>query len=201
MYPIKPGRKLPSELENPVDVLFLDIFDGIKPCLHDLGVTPNHLTLLSAVFGVAAIYAISCNHFVLSSILYAFSYYLDCVDGNYARTYDMTSQFGDWFDHVKDIVVFIGLVVVIAKNTVISIRSKICLSVLVVCLSILTYVAYGCQEKFFNKPTATTASSIQYCRGDASTLLRRLRFFNSTTLVITICCFLLSIPCMGSEWE
>lgn len=36
----------------------------------------------------------------IGTILYYIGYFFDCMDGNYARTYKMTSDFGDKYDHI-----------------------------------------------------------------------------------------------------
>lgn len=52
--------------------------------------TPNQITFLSLVFALIGSYFYCKNNFYLSIICFIVSYYLDCVDGHYARKYNMT---------------------------------------------------------------------------------------------------------------
>ena len=49
-----------------------------------------------------------CNFFLKNktkvSMFYLDSF--DVLDGNYARNYKMVTQFGDYFDHIKDLIVY-----------------------------------------------------------------------------------------------
>ena len=45
------------------------------------------------------------NNYILACIYYFISYFFDVLDGIYAREYNMVSEFGDYYDHIKDIVV------------------------------------------------------------------------------------------------
>jgi phosphatidylglycerophosphate synthase len=70
---------------------------------YELGFSPNMVTTLSIIFGILAAYFIMKGHFIIASIMWLISYYLDCVDGKLARKYNMISEFGDYYDHIGDI--------------------------------------------------------------------------------------------------
>ena len=44
-------------------------------------------------------------NYIISAILYLTRYIFDCIDGFYARKYNMTTVFGDWYDHISDILI------------------------------------------------------------------------------------------------
>ena len=44
------------------------------------------------------------------------SYFFDCADGLYARTYNMTTQFGDIYDHSTDVIVFFGIAITVMQE-------------------------------------------------------------------------------------
>ena len=102
-------RKLPPNLECPIDNVILDIVEYMNVYFYNWGFTPNRITSLSALFGVLASIQIYYNYYILASMFYFIGYFFDCMDGNFARTYDMTSKFGDIYDHVKDVVVSFSL--------------------------------------------------------------------------------------------
>lgn len=98
------GRKIPPNLDNPVDSVILDIVEFIKfprPGIF----TPNMLTSLSFLFGLLSCYLVYMYRFVLGAMSYSLSYFFDCADGYVARKYNMVSVFGDIYDHTTDIIV------------------------------------------------------------------------------------------------
>ena len=75
------------------------------PQLARLPLTPNHLTLLSIAFGIAAAAAIlwgSRHGAVLGALLLVVSYVLDNCDGEVARLKRMSSRFGARLDDFGD---------------------------------------------------------------------------------------------------
>ena len=52
------------------------------------------------------------KHCTLAGVSYFISYFFDCQDGNYARTYKMYSDFGSLYDHISDAVIIIGLIAI-----------------------------------------------------------------------------------------
>jgi phosphatidylglycerophosphate synthase len=99
-------RKLPEYLENPIDNL---IHKGLHPTttfLKKFNMTPNGITTLSLVFGLLAVVCLMLGKVWLTVIFYFISYYWDSCDGFYARRYNMCSQGGDMYDHIKDVTVF-----------------------------------------------------------------------------------------------
>lgn len=96
------GRKIGAEFENPLDDVLMRVCEAMEPGLHALGVTPNMITGASVVFGAAAAWALWEGHVLGFAALYSISYFLDVLDGDYARRYDMVTEFGDMFDHIND---------------------------------------------------------------------------------------------------
>jgi phosphatidylglycerophosphate synthase len=113
-----PSRKLPRHLENPFDNFILDIVSFIQPVFRKLNFTPNMITTISLSLGLLSSYTILHKNFKLASILLIFSYIFDCLDGNYARTYNLCSIFGDYYDHLSDNLKIILIIVSLymAKN-------------------------------------------------------------------------------------
>ena len=74
---------------------------------HQLGMTPNQVTIVSAVFTYSAIVVIavappSWPMGVIVTLLLAVGYALDASDGQLARLRGGGSLFGEWLDHVID---------------------------------------------------------------------------------------------------
>lgn len=144
-------RKIPEHIENPVDNLIYSSVDGLCKTLKKFNFTPNMITTLSAFFGLLSIYLICKEKFLLGGIMYFISYYFDCVDGYYARKYDMVTKFGDYYDHVKDVVVFIGIVWVLIYKRL---YSGIFFLIPVV---LLMLSHFGCQEIYYGKEDESTS--------------------------------------------
>jgi len=98
-------RKIPEELENPVDNICIDIGEFLSELFHRLGFTANGLTTVSLILGMLSIKFYMEKDYIRSAVYFFISYMFDCFDGFYARKYNMVSDFGDAFDHFRDIVI------------------------------------------------------------------------------------------------
>jgi len=159
---ITTGRKINSNLENPIDNILIDICDYIGPFLYKLNlpfITPNLFTSLSFIITLIGIYYIYKKKFKIGAILYFIGYFFDVLDGNYARKYNMTTEFGDKFDHITDIIKYMTILVVVYFIDI-NKQSKIIFYIISNIFLVLSFVALGCQEKNFdpnnNKPSMLT---------------------------------------------
>ena len=106
-------RKIEKNYENFFDDFLIDIAEYVSPFFYKLNFTPNDITTLSLITGLASVYFLYKQNIVLFSILWIVSYFFDCLDGHFARKYDMVTKFGDLYDHVKDISVLLLLTIVL----------------------------------------------------------------------------------------
>lgn len=102
-------NKLVSTEENPLDVALYGVTGSLLPLFYDTGHTANDITTYSFVCGLLAVCALWQDHLAWFAGLFALSYAFDCMDGQLARAYNMTSEFGDVYDHVTDILVYVLL--------------------------------------------------------------------------------------------
>jgi archaetidylinositol phosphate synthase len=80
--------------------------------LQDSRVTPNHLTTVRLVFGLAAAVALMRGSYLwmnLGALLLVVSNFLDHTDGELARISGKTSPLGHWYDLLSDTAVTILL--------------------------------------------------------------------------------------------
>ncbi|MBC7109911.1 MAG: CDP-alcohol phosphatidyltransferase family protein [Archaeoglobi archaeon] len=81
--------------------------------LRDLGFQPNHLTLLGLFFSLISAYFIINQRMTLGAIFLLISGFMDMMDGALARTENLESDFGGFFDSVMDryveIIIFLSL--------------------------------------------------------------------------------------------
>lgn len=138
-------HKVPIEYESPVDNAFLKISSDILPFLQSTNHTPNTITTYSLVTGLLSVYYLYHNKVYYFAVLYLASYFFDCVDGHFARTYKMFSKFGDLYDHISDLLVGgLLLYVVLTKY-----KRRLTLPIIVIFLlfSYLCLVHTGCRQR------------------------------------------------------
>jgi phosphatidylglycerophosphate synthase len=108
------GRKIEREVENPIDdAIIHNICEPVSNILRSKSekITPNMITSVGMIIGLMCIYFIYQGYYKTGFVLYWLCYIFDCLDGYYARKYDMITRFGDFFDHFRDI--FVNLFVII----------------------------------------------------------------------------------------
>jgi phosphatidylglycerophosphate synthase len=111
------GSKVDGQLENQLDVLCTYSCDQVLPHLYEMGVTPNDLTTAGLVLGLGAAYAVHAHADPLvPALAYLGSYWFDCADGMMARRYQMSSEFGDYYDHASDAIRHIALAYVVWRH-------------------------------------------------------------------------------------
>lgn len=178
-----------------MDLAIYEIVDILNPIAKELGATPNVLTTISGIFGLLAAYAVWKGQFIAAAIWFLLGYLFDCMDGNFARRYDMVTTFGDWYDHVKDITVFVLLLVAIWFQRATSISSTARFFV-IFCI-VLSYagcmIVFGCQEKHYDKEheSATLAPLKCLCGEDAAEHLSVIKWFGCGTASLVIALLLI----------
>ena len=99
------SRKIPEKLDDNIDNIIIKYGRTLYPTFRKLNFTANDITTLSLISGFISVYFLYKKRYILSSIMYFVSYIFDCLDGNYARTYKLVSKFGDYYDHMKDLII------------------------------------------------------------------------------------------------
>jgi len=180
------GRKIKWEYENPVDNILIYINERLNPLYKALYFTPNTLTTLSLIITLVGLYLYTQNYLILGSLLYFLGYYFDCADGNYARTYKMQSNFGDYYDHISDGIKFLVLLYVIYKTNV-KYDTKLFVYLILTIFLILIQVHLGCQEKIYNKTNESKSINMLKRLCSNTDHIKYIRFFGCGTLsVITV---------------
>lgn len=164
-------KKIPDEIDNPIDNILIRISDYLCPIFKKLGHTPNMITTWSLFFGLLSVYLLYKGYVYWFAITYMISYFFDCMDGHFARKYKMTSKFGDYYDHIKDIFVYLLVIYVIY----IKYKHILCISdFIIIGLSLFAcFTHIGCQQKYQDKngeildnfqPLCTNKDMIYYTR-------------------------------------
>lgn len=140
-------RKIPREYENPFDNICYDLAEWTSPFYKSLNMTPNHLTTVSLVTGLASAYFLYKGDTCLAVSLFLISYYFDCADGLYARKYKMTSKYGDIYDHTCDAIK--GIVMLSVMFTLSKDKFYKWLPVIIL-FFVLSSIHFGCQETHYS---------------------------------------------------
>jgi len=143
------AKKIPDNLDDPIDVLMYKLCDKLSPFFKKTGHTPNMITTYSLITGLLSCYAIYKNNIALFIPLFIISYFFDCFDGFFARKYKMVSKFGDYYDHIKDASVYVILILVLfykyySKITVINV-------LIMIILFALLSSHMGCQQRYYKQ--------------------------------------------------
>ena len=136
--------KIKEHKENPIDILLLKASDKTNNFLYCTNHSPNMLTTYSFVCGLLSCYFLYKGTVNMFALLFFISYFFDVCDGNYARKYNMVSEFGDMYDHITDVAVFsiLTVIIIIKYKKVISLIDVILFVILI--LMMLTHM--GCQQ-------------------------------------------------------
>ena len=179
--------KISYEYENPIDIVLSKIAHKIKPTLYRLNFTPNNITTISVIFGACSIYSLYKNQYVLSAIMLLISYFFDVLDGIYARSYDMVTKFGDYYDHGSDLAlhaILIPMIIYKCKNKI-KLLPFLILFFISQCISM---VQLGCQEKIYNteQQSATLVFFKKMCPDPPKKTIKFTRFIGCGTTIIIL---------------
>jgi len=150
------NHKIPDHFMDPIDYLLLNIIG--KPMvehMHDChNMTPNMITSMGVVMRIISLYYLFGNLKNSKILFFVFSmlgYLFDCLDGYYARKYNMCSKFGDYYDHISDLVYHSILVYyLLSKTDFMKSKYFVSISLFMTFLLFMTFIHIGCQEKYFS---------------------------------------------------
>ena len=96
-------RKLDKQLENPVDNKIYQFVEHLAPIVKKNNLSPNMITSIGNIFTLISFYFIIKKQPILAIIFVLLGYISDCLDGYVARKYNMVTKFGDYYDHISDL--------------------------------------------------------------------------------------------------
>jgi phosphatidylglycerophosphate synthase len=144
-------NKLEDQYDCPLDVGLYKIIETQLPAYKKLMFTPNILTTISILLGLLSAYEIFKGNFAAASVLWLVSYYFDCVDGKFARQYDMVTKFGDYYDHIGDALKYIVLIYALFFRIKKKLTNKQWMYIaIIMVLMLLSFIHLGYQEKFYD---------------------------------------------------
>lgn len=100
--------KIPATNDNSLDNFLIEISDITTPYSYNLGMNPNMITTLSNITCIITIILLNANYY-MAALFVLISYYFYYMDGHMARKYDILTVFGDYYDHVSDLLKIIAI--------------------------------------------------------------------------------------------
>lgn len=179
------GKKIPEELDDPIDNLLYKLCDKLSPYFKDTKHTPNLITTYSLITGLISCYALYKNNITLFILFFLISYFFDCFDGFFARKYKMTSKFGDYYDHIKDAFVYIVLLFILFYKYRLVITP---INIMIMVILFILFTSHmGCQQSYYkdnNKDVEGETIDLyqKMCRNKED--LKYTRFFGPGMLTI-----------------
>ncbi len=143
---------------------------------------------MSIICSALAVYYLWKRQGVLAAVFYFLNYFFDCCDGYVARKYNQVSKFGDYLDHISDIVGF-GLIMAILIY-----RKRWKVVSVVLFFLIMSWIHISCQEHMYQKksesPVLSLLSIFNACKTNPKNIYWT-RFFGTGTLNLIVALVLL----------
>lgn len=180
-------RKVPCNLDNPIDSFLINICEKSSKFFSDLNLTPNILTTISLLLAIFSIILFYYDYYYISAIVFLISYFFDCCDGHFARKYHMMTKFGCYYDHVSDTLKYILLGAVIYYKS----KEKFFL-ILPIFLILFTLAAMhtGCGELYIDEDIRSESLNIFKCLcptpENPECALRFTKYFGFGTLTLVM---------------
>jgi phosphatidylglycerophosphate synthase len=147
--------KLKKHDENFIDNILIDLCEYISKDIHSIGLTPNIITTISLLFGLFTSVFLCKKMYYIACIFWIIAYFLDCLDGYIARKYKETSKFGDYYDHISDMIKLTVVLFMLFKIN--SVKFNHIIIVLGI-FGFLMMIHLGCQEKQYSKNDSESLS-------------------------------------------
>lgn len=182
------ASKIPKNLENPLDNIFVYLADQATPFFREMNWTPNMITSMCVFFLLVSVYLLLRGQLIGFAICYVISYWFDVLDGYFARRYSMETDFGDNYDHITDILGFLILLIAcFALYRRFFTGTKI---IVTLGFLFLSFVQFGCQEKWslYHNSSGSLSQLKRICpasdRQGLEKVMSVTRYFGSASLII-----------------
>lgn len=184
--------KISLKYLHPIDAGFHYSAYNIMPYFKERNYTPNQLTTCSFIYGLISCYFLYIGYPILTICLSLISYFFDVMDGVYARRYNLTSKFGDYYDHITDIIQYVLYIgILIYKYNLLDYK-KSCILLIIQVLLASVYI--GCVEKIYSKNNSETLSIFKKtCIIHPHKYIHKLKYLSqlNTLIVLYIISFIL----------
>lgn len=146
-------RKINNIYENPIDNFIIMLADIICPYIYYKSYTPNMITTLSSIACILTIILLLNAEYYWAALFLLISYFFDCLDGHFARKYNMVTSFGDYYDHISD---FLKIFAILLTLYYINKEKFLKVIPIIILVGIMMAVHMGCQELLYDKNESDT---------------------------------------------
>jgi phosphatidylglycerophosphate synthase len=115
----------------------------IAPLFYLTGHTANSISIYGFIFTIGSLYYLCLNDMLRFTLYFWIAYFLDCLDGYYARIYNMVSSKGDVFEHLRDIISLILMLIICCVKYIINQRIKL----IIILANLAVGMHVGCTQK------------------------------------------------------
>lgn len=146
--------------QDSIDNVLYDSSKYIAPIFRKLNFTANNITTLSNICMCITILLLLHTKYYWACLFIILTYYFDCLDGFFARTYKQASSFGEKYDHYSDLCKTIALL-----STLYYINSTKFFKVMPIFIifSVMTFTYCGCVDKINNDNILFSSYTKQLC--------------------------------------
>lgn len=178
--------KINPVYENPIDnFIVFELCEPISNFLNSINITPNIITtfgVISSLIGAYFLYKYKIYPFIF---FYLFAYFCDCLDGYMARKYNKQTKFGDYYDHITDIIQM-GLIIIILiyRYNIFEYKS---ISIVTLIIIIIFAITQGCQEKLMGNNTSEILGiTKKMCPEKFKKNISLFKIFGSGTIILYV---------------
>ena len=178
--------KINPVYENPFDnFIVFELCEPISDFLNYKKITPNIITTVGVTSSLIGAYFLYEYKIYLFIFFYLFAYFCDCLDGYMARKYNKQTKFGDYYDHVTDIIQM-GLIFLILVYRY-SIFQHKNISILTLVVIIIFAITQGCQEKLMGGNTSEILGiTKKMCPENFKRNISLFKIFGSGTIILYV---------------
>lgn len=178
--------KINPTYENPIDnFIVFELCSPISEYLHNKNITPNIITTVGLFSSLTSAYFLYNYKIYLFMVFYSLAYFCDCLDGYMARKYNQETSFGDYYDHITDIIQM-GIILFIIVTRYNFIENRIIFIITLILLLIFA-TTQGCQEILMGNNTSEILGvTKKMCPNRFKKKISLLKLFGSGTVIFYV---------------
>ena len=143
------------------------------------------ITTIGVFSSLLGAYFLYTKKIYLFIFFYLFAYFCDCLDGYIARKYKKETIFGDYYDHITDVIQMILIIfILVYKYNILKYKS---ITIVTLILIIIYAITQGCQEKLMGNNTSEILGiTKKMCPEKIKTNISLFKLFGSGTVIFYV---------------
>ena len=180
---------LHPDMEEPLSIAYYKMAKNIA---NKVKINPNIITFARLLLMVSLTALFYTNRLtILAALLLQACFFLDHLDGEMARTHNMVTEFGDYFDHILDVTYEVPLAIILIWKLY-STPLFFPILITLIALVYLSTMLVACQEVVLEKESTKIASkSLQGIQsmcppGFSHDHIRYIKYFGQSFLHLSV---------------